>query len=206
VPAYPGCPGKEAFEWVSVSYHNRFTALFGDHPCEPVPEENFWTLWCKGRLTEADTPTIRLGATPARLSSADLHHPPFFTGWMLFLPPTNSVKALKALCFKFILLINDVDSVKSTGLTAEVASSAVGNESSDEQSLSVSDVPGLLGILLGLRSLTPLMCDASLTAADSAFQLKGSFGATVAETDTHVDIVLVLRVRCFNLSLIFKKM
>jgi len=28
-----------------------------------VPEENFWTLWCKGRLTEADTPTTRLGAT-----------------------------------------------------------------------------------------------------------------------------------------------
>jgi len=28
-----------------------------------VPEENFWTLWRKGRLTEADTPTIRLGAT-----------------------------------------------------------------------------------------------------------------------------------------------
>ena len=21
---------------------------------EPVPEENFWILWCKGRLTEAD--------------------------------------------------------------------------------------------------------------------------------------------------------
>jgi len=34
--------------------HNRFTALFRDHPGEPVPEENFWTLWCKGRLTEAD--------------------------------------------------------------------------------------------------------------------------------------------------------
>jgi len=42
--------------------HNRFTALFRDHPGEPVPEENFWTLWCKRRLTEADTPTIRLGA------------------------------------------------------------------------------------------------------------------------------------------------
>ena len=26
-----------------------------------------WTLWCKGRLTEADTPTIRLGATPSGL-------------------------------------------------------------------------------------------------------------------------------------------
>jgi len=40
-----------------------------------VPEENFWTLWCKGRLTEADTPTIRLGATPSGLASAHLHHP-----------------------------------------------------------------------------------------------------------------------------------
>jgi len=29
--------------------------FFRDHPDEPVPEENFWTLWCKGRLTEADT-------------------------------------------------------------------------------------------------------------------------------------------------------
>jgi len=41
-----------------------------------VPEENFWTLWCKGRLTEADTPIIRLGATPSGLTSAHLHHPP----------------------------------------------------------------------------------------------------------------------------------
>jgi len=59
-----------------------------------VPEENFWTLWCKGRLTEADTPTIRLGATPSGLTSAHLHQPPshFFTGRMPFLP----VKALKA--------------------------------------------------------------------------------------------------------------
>jgi len=35
-------------------HHNRFTALFRNHPGEPVPEENFWTLWCKRRLTEAD--------------------------------------------------------------------------------------------------------------------------------------------------------
>jgi len=62
------------------------TALFPDHPGEPVPEENFWTLWCKGRLTEADTLTIRMGATPSGLSSAHLHHPPFFTGQMPFLP------------------------------------------------------------------------------------------------------------------------
>jgi len=62
--------------------------FFRDHPGEPVPEENFWTLWCKGRLTEADTPTIRMGTTPPGLSSAHLRHPPhFFSGRMPFLPP-----------------------------------------------------------------------------------------------------------------------
>ena len=39
--------------------------LFRDQPGELVPEENFWTLWCKGRLTEADTPTTWLGGTPS---------------------------------------------------------------------------------------------------------------------------------------------
>jgi len=61
--------------------HRHTTVLrpcFQDRPSEPVPEENFWTLWCKGRLTEADTPTIRLGATPSGLTSAHLHHPPIF--------------------------------------------------------------------------------------------------------------------------------
>ena len=41
------------------SHHHTTTVLrpfFRDHPGEPVPEENFWTLWCKGRLTEADMP------------------------------------------------------------------------------------------------------------------------------------------------------
>ena len=66
--------------WVcSLPRHHTTTILrpfFQDHPGEPVPEENFWTLWCKGRLTEADSPTIQLGATPSGLSSALLHHPP----------------------------------------------------------------------------------------------------------------------------------
>ena len=39
-------------------------------------KSNFWTLWCKGRLAEADIPTIWLGATPSRLTSAHLHHQP----------------------------------------------------------------------------------------------------------------------------------
>jgi len=63
--------------------------FFWDHPGEPVPEENFWTLWCKGRLIEADTSTIRLGVTPSGLTSAHLHHTPIFTGWMPFLLPNQ---------------------------------------------------------------------------------------------------------------------
>jgi len=34
-------------------YHTTTTTVlwpfFQDHPGEPVPEENFWTLWCKGK-------------------------------------------------------------------------------------------------------------------------------------------------------------
>jgi len=70
---------------LAIFHHHRTTTIlwpfFQDHPGEPVPEENFWTLWCKGRSTEADTLTIRLGATPSTLTSAHLHHPAiFFTG------------------------------------------------------------------------------------------------------------------------------
>jgi len=74
---------------IYLCHHNHFMALFQDNAGEPVPEENFWTLWCKGRFTEADTPTIWLGATPSGLTSAHLHHPPFFTGRMPFLPPNH---------------------------------------------------------------------------------------------------------------------
>jgi len=71
--------------------------FFQDHPGEPVPEENFWTLWCKERLTEADTQTIRLGANPSELTIAHLHHPQFFLqAGCPSCHPTNSVKALKA--------------------------------------------------------------------------------------------------------------
>ena len=60
-----------------------------------MPGENFWTLWCKGRLTEADTPTIRLGTTPSRLTSAHLHHSPMFLQARCpSCRPTNSVKEL----------------------------------------------------------------------------------------------------------------
>jgi len=78
-------------------HHNRLRPFIRDHQGEPVPDENFWTLWRKGRLTEADTLIIRPGATQSGLSSAHLHHPPIFLqAGCPFCSPTNSVKALKA--------------------------------------------------------------------------------------------------------------
>jgi len=69
--------------------------FFRDHPGEPVPEENLRTLWCNGRLTEADKPAIQLGATPSGLCSAHLHHPPWFLqAGCPSCRPANSVKAL----------------------------------------------------------------------------------------------------------------
>ena len=74
--------------------------FFRDHPGKPVPEENFWTFWCKGRLTEADILTIRLGATPSGLTSAYLHHSPiFFTGRMSFLPPNQQRQSTEGLTY-----------------------------------------------------------------------------------------------------------
>jgi len=74
----------QSTEATQYNHHTTTTILrpfFRDHPGESVPEENFWISRCKGRLTKADTPTSQLGATPSRLTSAHLHHPPyFFTG------------------------------------------------------------------------------------------------------------------------------
>jgi len=71
-------------------------ALFWDHLGEPVPKENFWTLWCKARLTEADTQAIRLGATPSGVTIAHLYHPPLFYRPDALPAAQPSVKSLKA--------------------------------------------------------------------------------------------------------------
>jgi len=65
----------------TTTTHTTTTVLrpfFRDHPGEPVPEENLRTLWRKGRLTVADTPTIRVDAIVSRLGSVHLHHPPTY--------------------------------------------------------------------------------------------------------------------------------
>jgi len=73
-------PQQQSFPLRFSPPHHTTTIVrpfFRDHPGEPVPE-TFWTLWCKGRFTEVDTPTIRLGASPSGLTSAHLHHPSIF--------------------------------------------------------------------------------------------------------------------------------
>jgi len=71
--------------------------FFRDHPGEPVPEENFWTLWCKGRLTEADTNHVAghhsIGTNQCQPPSS----PHFFTGRMPFLPPNQQCQNTEGL-------------------------------------------------------------------------------------------------------------
>ena len=80
--------------------HDTTTILrpfFRDHPGETVPEENFWTLWCKGRLTQADTdqPAGRHSIWTNQCPPPTI--PPFFLqAGCHSCRPTNSVKALKA--------------------------------------------------------------------------------------------------------------
>jgi len=90
-------PNSRAFNTTTTTTVLR--PFFRDHPGEPVPEENFWTLWCKRRLTEADTPPIQLGATPSGLSSKQCPPPPsthvFYRPDAL--PATTVSKALRQL-------------------------------------------------------------------------------------------------------------
>jgi len=88
--AHPGGPG------ITTTTTTVLQPFFREHQGEPVPEENFWALWCKGRLTEADTATIWRSAIPSALTSAHLHHPTIFTGQMPFLPPNQQCQSTEA--------------------------------------------------------------------------------------------------------------
>jgi len=66
--------------------------FFRDHLGEPAPEENFWNLWCKGRLTEADTPTTWRRHS-IRTKPCPPPPPPFITGRMPFLPPNQQCQS-----------------------------------------------------------------------------------------------------------------
>jgi len=103
--------------WICITciphHHNRFTALFRDHPGEPVQEEDFWTLWCKGKLTEADTSTIRLGATPSGLFQCPPPPSPyFFTGQMPFLPQNQQHQSTEGnVSYTFVIVKTQIISM-----------------------------------------------------------------------------------------------
>jgi len=66
--------------------HIPFMALFQDYSGEPVPEDIFfWTFIVQGKITEADTPTSRLGAIPSGLrSDPPPSSPHFYAGYPFF--------------------------------------------------------------------------------------------------------------------------
>jgi len=70
-------------------HHNRFTAFFRDTPGWSSAKREFLDFMVQGRLTEADTPTIRTNQCPIP--------PIFLQAGCPSCRPTNSVKALKAI-------------------------------------------------------------------------------------------------------------
>ena len=92
-------------QWVVVSVTCNFSYICAAPPPPPEPfcdpfsgttrvsrcqKRTSGLYGAMGRLTEADTLTIRLGATPSGLTSAHLHRPPiFFTGRMPFRSPNQ---------------------------------------------------------------------------------------------------------------------
>jgi len=65
----------------STYTYDCFMALFQDHPGEPMPEEKNLLLdfIVQGKIIKANTPTIRLGATPSGLISDSPPSFPIFT-------------------------------------------------------------------------------------------------------------------------------
>ena len=86
--------------------HNRFTALFPGPPGWAGARRELVDFMVQGKINRGRHTDLRLGATPSGLTSAHLHHPPYFL-WAgcPSCHPTNSVKALKAIavkcCIKF---------------------------------------------------------------------------------------------------------
>jgi len=78
------------------TFYNHFTALFPGPPGWASGRRELLDFLVQGMiklLTEADTPTIWMGITPSGLSIAYLHHPPYFTDRMPFLPPNQQCQS-----------------------------------------------------------------------------------------------------------------
>jgi len=66
-----------SISWLDAMYTHKHTQpSTAEPPGWAGARRELLEFMVQGRLTEADTPTIRLGATPSGLTSAHLHHPP----------------------------------------------------------------------------------------------------------------------------------
>jgi len=105
VPALKNLPYGESLKickMPSIHYrhthtHNRFMALFLGPPGWAGARRELLDSLTQWKInTEADTQTIRLGATPSGLTRAHFHHPPIFLeAGCPSCRLTNTVKALK---------------------------------------------------------------------------------------------------------------
>jgi len=94
LPLHRFLPSSIQLNWLSfILYHTTTTTVLRpflrDHPGESVPEENFWALWYKGRLTEAD---IDHPAGCHSIQTNQCSPPPspvFFTGQMPLVLPNQ---------------------------------------------------------------------------------------------------------------------
>jgi len=83
--------GNEWNLWTLITppHQNHFTALFPGSPKSAGARRELLDFM----VQEAETPTIRLGATPSGVTSAYIPHPPFFTDQMPFLPPNQQCQS-----------------------------------------------------------------------------------------------------------------
>ena len=83
--------------WTANTHtHNHFTAIFPGLPAWAGARRNLLDFMVQGKITEADTPTIRMGATPSELIIDPPPSPPFppiFTSDALLLQPSQFILA-----------------------------------------------------------------------------------------------------------------
>jgi len=88
---YPAPTGAQAYTHTYT--HQFYTLFFRDYPGQLVPEKSFWTFMVQGKITKADTLTIRLGATPSGLISGTPPSSPFLHRMPFLLQPSNFILA-----------------------------------------------------------------------------------------------------------------
>ena len=100
-------------------------------------------IWCKGWLTETDTQTIRLGATPSGLTSAHLHHthPNTVDVTRYFIQPykiRTRQKRLRCCLIWAMMLMSYSSSASTSGALSRISSLSASNTISFSRSTPIT--------------------------------------------------------------------